>query len=87
MIEDNVDMAKVDKTQLEKIRKKYKKYREETGAEIKGVYYISRDEPVHSIYENADFSPKAIKNSIKESEMKINQILDEIASDKKVRVK
>jgi NTE family protein len=46
------------------------------------MYYISRDEPVHSIYENADFSPKVIKNSIREGEMKTNQILDEIAKDK-----
>ena len=34
------------------------------------MYYISRDEPVHSIYENADFSPKAIKDSIKREENK-----------------
>ena len=59
--------------------KKYKKYKQDTGAEIKDVHYISRDEPVHSIYENADFSPKAIRDSIKEGEMKTTQILDEIA--------
>lgn len=35
-----------------------------------GLYYISREEPVHSIYENADFSPKAIKDSIREGELK-----------------
>jgi len=79
MIEDYVDMTKVDKGQLEKIRRKYKKYKQDTGAEIKGVYYISRDEPVHSIYENADFSPKAIKESIKEGEQKTIRMLDKIA--------
>jgi NTE family protein len=79
MVEAHVDMTKVDKGQLEKVRRKYKKYKQDTGAEIKGVHYISRDEPVHSIYENADFSPKAIKDSIKEGELKTIQILDEIA--------
>jgi NTE family protein len=82
MIDDCVDMTKVEKGQLEKIRRKYKRYKQDTGAEIKNVYYISRDEPVHSIYENADFSPKVIKNSIREGEMKTNQILDEIVKNK-----
>ena len=79
MIEDSTDMTKVDKGELEKIRKKYKKYKIDTGAEIKGVHYISRDEPVHSFYENADFSPKAIRDSIKQGELKTTQILDEVA--------
>jgi len=82
MVEDHVDMTKVDKDQLEKVRRKYKKYKQDTGAEIKGVYYISRDEPVHSIYENADFSPKAIRDSIREGELKTTQILEEIESKK-----
>lgn len=81
MIEAHVDMTKVDKTQLEKIRKKYKKYKQETGAEIKYVYYISRDEAFPSIYENADFSPRAIKDSIREGEMKTKQIVDEITKN------
>jgi NTE family protein len=81
MIEAHVDMTKVDKTQLEKIRKKYKKYKQETGAEIKYVYYISRDEAFSSIYENADFSPRAIKDSIREGEMKTKQIVDEITKN------
>jgi NTE family protein len=82
MIEDSIDMAKVDKDELERIRRKYKKYKKDTGAEIKGVHYISRDEPVHSFYENADFSPKAIKNSIKQGELKTTQILDEVTKTK-----
>jgi NTE family protein len=82
MIDNCVDMTKVEKEQLEKIRRKYKRYKQDTGAEIKDVYYISRDEPVHSIYENADFSPKVIKDSIREGELKTNQILDEIAKNK-----
>lgn len=79
MIEDSTDMTKVDKGELKKIRRKYKKYKIDTGAEIKGVHYISRDEPVHSFYENADFSPKAIRDSIKQGELKTTQILDEVA--------
>jgi NTE family protein len=82
MIEESIDMAKVDKGELERIRRKYKKYKKDTGAEIKGVHYISRDEPVHSFYENADFSPKAIKDSIKQGELKTTQILDEVAKTK-----
>ena len=82
MIEESIDMGKVDKGELERIRRKYKKYKKDTGAEIKGVHYISRDEPVHSFYENADFSPKAIKNSIKQGELKTTQILDEVAKTK-----
>jgi NTE family protein len=82
MIEDSIDMAKVDKGELEKIRRKYKKYKKDTGAEIKAVLYISRDEPVHSFYENADFSPKAIKDSIRQGELKTTQILDEVSKTK-----
>ena len=82
MIDNYVDLTKVDKKQLDKIRRKYKKYKQDTGAEIKDVHYISREEPVHSIYENADFSPKVIKDSIKEGELKTNHILDEIAKNK-----
>ena len=74
LVEDHVDASKVDKVQLDKIRVKYKKYKQETGAEIKAIYYISRDEVVHSIYENANFSPEAIKNLIKEGELKANEI-------------
>ena len=82
MIDNCIDMTKVEKGQLEKIRRKYKKYKQDTGAEIKNVYYISRDEPVHSIYENADLSPKVIEDSIREGELKTNQILDDIEKDK-----
>jgi len=82
MIDNCVDMTKVEKEQLDKIRRKYKRYKQDTGAEIKDIHYISRDEHVHSIYENADFSPKVIKDSIREGELKTNQILDEIEKNK-----
>jgi len=66
-------MKNVDKEQVEKIRRKYKKYKQDSGAEIKDVHYISRDETVHSIYENANFFPKVIKDSIREGESKTKQ--------------
>ena len=60
-----------------KIRRKYKIYKQERGAEIKDIFYITRDEPFPHMYENADFSPKIIKDSIKEVQMKTNEILEE----------
>ncbi len=42
------------------------KISEEDGAEIKAVHYITMTEPFPYLYENADFSVDAIKNSIKD---------------------
>jgi NTE family protein len=75
LIETRIDLTKVDPKQLKRIRKKYKKYKQERGAEIKDIFYITRDEPFPHIYENADFSPETIKNSIKEGEMKTIEAL------------
>jgi NTE family protein len=78
VIEDSFDMEKKeDKEKFEKVRLKYKKISEEHGAEIKGVYYISRDEPFPSFYENADFSFNTIKTSIRDGELKTNKVLKE----------
>jgi NTE family protein len=51
---------------------------EEHGAEIKRVHHIIRSEPFPSLYENADFSVDTIKASIKDGELKTNQILKDI---------
>jgi NTE family protein len=75
IIENHIDLTKVDQKQLKRIRQKYKKYKQERGAEIKDIFYITRDEPFPHMYENADFSPETIKNSIKEGEMKTIQAL------------
>jgi NTE family protein len=75
ILEDNVDRINIDKQQLKKIRHKYKRYKQERGAEINEIFYITRDEPFPHMYENADFSPKIIKNSIREGEIKANEIL------------
>jgi NTE family protein len=66
---------KADIEKFEKIRARYKKVSEEHGAEIKRVHYITRSEPFPSLYENADFSVDTIKASIKDGELKTNQIL------------
>lgn len=76
LIEKHIDLSKVDKDQLKKIRYKYKKIKHERGAEIKDILYITRDEPFPHIYENADFSPQTIKASIREGEMKTAEILN-----------
>jgi hypothetical protein len=68
-----------DKDKFEDIRARYKKVSEENGAEIKGVHYITRSEPFPSLYENADFSLYAIRNSIKDGETKTNEILKGIS--------
>jgi NTE family protein len=81
MVEERFDFKKEkkeDKEKFKKIRAKYKKISQEHGAEIKNVYYISRDEPFPNLYENADFSIDTIKASIKEGESKTKQILKDI---------
>ncbi len=78
IIDKNIDSAKIDKKQLEKIRRTYTKMKRERGAEIKSIVHITRDEPFPSYYENTDFSVETIKNSIKEGESKTNQLLQKI---------
>jgi NTE family protein len=78
IVEKHADHKKIDKEQLKRIRHKYKKYKEERGAEIKQILHISRDEPFPHVYENADFSPEIIKNSIEEGEIKTNQAIRKI---------
>jgi NTE family protein len=68
IVEQYTDHTELGEERLERIRHKYKKYKEERGAEIKKVFHISRDERFPHIYENADFSPETIKNSIEEGE-------------------
>ena len=76
VIENRVNLENAqDKEQFEKIRAKYKKI-SERGAQVKGLYYISRDEPFPDLYENADFSTDTIKASIRDGELKAKQTLD-----------
>ena len=79
MLEDHFNSEKKeDNEKFERIRARYTKVSEQHGAEIKGVYYITRSEPVPSLYENADFSLQTVKDSIKDGELKTNQKLNEI---------
>jgi NTE family protein len=79
MLEDNFDSnRKEDREKFEKIRARYEKVSEGHGAEIKGVYYITRSEPFPSLYENADFSVDTVKASIRDGELKTNQKLKDI---------
>jgi NTE family protein len=75
IIDNNIDRLKLDDTTLNKIRRKYKKYHQDHGAEIKDIYYISRDEKYPHIFENADFSPDTIKESIMAGEKKADQVI------------
>lgn len=75
IVEEHTDHSRLDKEQLKRIRRKYKKYKEDHGAEIRKIFYISREEPFPHMYENADFSPETIKNSIEEGERKTSQAI------------
>ena len=78
VFQENVDLAKLDKEVVAKIERKYKKIKEDHGAEIKSIHYITREEKHPHMYENADFSVKTIKESINDGELKTNQILKDI---------
>jgi NTE family protein len=84
VIDKNIDPARIDKKQLEKIHRKYTKMKREHGTEIKNIFRIIRDEPLPRFYENTDFSVEAIKNSIKEGESKTNQILEKTSLINKI---
>jgi NTE family protein len=71
MIEDRLDLEKKeDKANFEMIQAKYKRLVKEHRAEIKDIFYITRDERSPSLYENAAFSIDTIKASIKDGELK-----------------
>ena len=76
IIDKNIDPAKLDKKQLEKIRHTYTKMKRERGAEIKSIIRITRDELFPRYYENTDFSLETIRSSIKNGDSKTNQILE-----------
>jgi NTE family protein len=68
MIEDRLDLKnKEDKTKFEMIQAKYRKLVEEHRAEIKNIFYITRDERLPSL--------DIIKASIKDGELKTIHIL------------
>jgi NTE family protein len=78
LLENNIDNIQIDEKHLKRIRQKYQVYKQEHGAEIKEIYHIKREEIFPHLSENADFSPKTIKSSIKEGEEKTNEIIKKI---------
>src|SRR6266516_7457044 len=52
IIDKNIHADKIDKKQLERIRRTYTKLKRERGAEIKNIVHITRDEPFPRFYEN-----------------------------------
>jgi NTE family protein len=75
IIENNVDQSKLDKDTREKIKKKYRKFKQERGAEIKRISYITRKEEHPHVYENADFTLETIRASIYEGEQAAQEVL------------
>jgi NTE family protein len=75
IIENNVDQSKIDKQKLDNIHKKYQKMMKEHGAEIKKIFYITREERFPYLYENTDFTHAGIKNLINEGESKTKEVL------------
>ncbi|WP_158385679.1 patatin-like phospholipase family protein [Candidatus Nitrososphaera evergladensis] len=78
IIEGHVDKSKMDKETLATIKRKYKRIKQERGAEIKRVYYISRKEKYPHVYENADFTMETIRTSIQEGELAAKEALQKI---------
>jgi NTE family protein len=78
LFEKNIDPAKIDKKQLEKLRHTYTKLKRDRGAEIKNIIHITRDESFPRYYEDTDFSLETIRSSIKQGESKTNEILQTI---------
>jgi len=76
IIDKNIDPARIDKKQLEKIHRTFTKMKRERGAEIRDIIHETRDESFPRYYENTDVSVETIRNSIKDGESKANQILE-----------
>jgi NTE family protein len=78
IVENNVDLSKIDRQKLDNIHQKYQKMMKEHGAEIKKIFYITREERFPYLYENTDFTPAGIKNLIMEGESKTKEALQKI---------
>jgi NTE family protein len=71
IVEKKIDPSQVDPQELEKIKTEYNTLINNYGAEIKSVTRIVRSEiESPSILQNADFSPKTIKELITQGERK-----------------
>jgi NTE family protein len=71
IVQNKVDPAEIDSHQLEKIKSEYNTLINNYGAQIKSVTRIVRSElESPSMLQNADFSPKTIKELIAQGEAK-----------------
>jgi NTE family protein len=71
IVEKKVDLSQIDPQELEKIKSEYNTLINNYGAQIKSVTRIVRSElESPSIMQNADFSPKTIKELITQGETK-----------------
>ncbi|MDQ4073779.1 MAG: patatin-like phospholipase family protein [Thermoproteota archaeon] len=75
IFENHADHSVLDKKKVQTIKNKYQKFKKQTGAEIKRIHYITREETYPHYYENADFTVETIKQSILDGETKTNEIL------------
>lgn len=75
IFERYTDHSQIDDDVIKKIRNKYCKFKQNSGAEIKHIHYITREEKYPHYYENADFSVKTIKQTISDGETKTNEAL------------
>jgi hypothetical protein len=73
-----IQTKKKIKRSLKRSAQDIKKSQKNMGAEIKGVYYITRSELFPSLYENEDFSADTVKASIREGKLKTSQKLRDI---------
>ena len=70
-MQKKVDPTEIDRHQLEKIKSEYNTLINNYGAQIKSVTRIVRSElESPSMLQNADFSPKTIKELIAQGETK-----------------
>ena len=68
---DKSDQSKLDSEEVKKIKTEYNALIDNYGAQIKSVTRISRsDIESPTVFQNADFSPKTIKELISQGEMK-----------------
>ena len=83
IVEKKVDQSQVDSQELEKIKTEYNTLINNYGAQIKSVTRIVRSEiESPSILQNADFSPKTIKELITQGERKTMEKLSYFESIK-----
>ncbi len=81
IFEKNTDHSQLDDGTIAKIRGKYCKFKQNSGAEIRRIHYITREETHPHYYENADFTLETIRQTIHDGETKTNEELRNYKKD------